>query len=342
MSRETVRLRLGDEGYRLVGADGQPLADANAFLAAQQSRGLSEHTIRAYGYDLVTLLRWLASTGKHLAKLEGVHLLGFIDALRGAGAQPSSINRRLTTTRLYFRFCTGRDIVADRGVTLPAPHYKGPGRDRHLGLHPLRPVRRHKLTVKMPRKVVEPLDRKQVLAFVRSLRRYRDLAIVYLMLLCGLRSVEVIAVEVTDLAFDDRQLRVRGKGNRQRMLPLPDLLVQVLRDYIRLERPSQTVVPQLFVVLQGRRRGQAMTPAGLRSLFRNRRLMSLLSSANAHRFRHTFGADMARSGVRLPILQRMMGHADGKTTLQYIELSMADIADEYQRAIGHIQRRYET
>jgi len=49
---------------------------------------------------------------------------------------------------------------------------------------------------------------------------------------------------------------------------------------------------------------------------------------------------MARSGVRLPILQRMMGHADGSTTLKYIQLSMADIADEYRRAVDELQRRY--
>jgi site-specific recombinase XerD len=50
---------------------------------------------------------------------------------------------------------------------------------------------------------------------------------------------------------------------------------------------------------------------------------------------------MARSGVRLPILQRMMGHADPSTTLHYIQLSMADIADEYRRVIGELQRRYQ-
>ena len=69
---------------------------------------------------------------------------------------------------------------------------------------------------------------------------------------------------------------------------------------------------------------------------------SIVACANPHRFRHTFGTDMARSGVRLPILKTMMGHANGITTLQYINLSMADIADEYRRAIKEIQKRYNT
>lgn len=83
-----------------------------------------------------------------------------------------------------------------------------------------------------------------------------------------------------------------------------------------------------------------MTAAGLRSLFRHRRLDPELLRANPHRFRHTFGADMARAGVRLPVLQKMMGHADSVTTLRYIQLSMADIAAEYERAVRAIRARY--
>jgi integrase len=83
-----------------------------------------------------------------------------------------------------------------------------------------------------------------------------------------------------------------------------------------------------------------MTAAGLRSLFRHRRRRPLLVIANAHRFRHTFGADMARAGVRLPILQQMMGHADLKTTLQYVRLSMADVAEEFRRALAKLAARY--
>jgi integrase len=243
---------------------------------------------------------------------------------------------------LLYRFVVGDEIGGLRGVSLPGPHYKGPGRGA-LGLHARRKRRHLVLRVKTPQTIVEPLTREQVVAFLRSLRRYRDLAIVYLMLFCGLRSQEVLSLRTSDVNVFDRRLRVHGKGNRERMLPLPAELSQVLTDYIRLERPSDALNEPLFVVLQGRRRGRPMTAAGLRSLFRYRRDRSsgTLANANAHRFRHTFAADMARSGVRLPVLQRMMGHADAKMTLQYIHLSMADIAAEYQRAIEVITTRYE-
>lgn len=172
----------------------------------------------------------------------------------------------------------------------------------------LRPRRRVALRVKVPRTLVEPLRREQVRQFLLGLRRYRDLAIVYLMLLCGLRSLEVLLLQIDDVSFDELRLRVRGKGGKERALPLPELLRRLLTRYLELERPEPASESrQLFVVLKGKHRGQTMTTDGLRSLFRYQRLDAALSNANAHRFRHTFGADMARAGVRLPILQRAAG-----------------------------------
>jgi integrase len=187
---------------------------------------------------------------------------------------------------------------------------------------------------------VEPLTPEQVRAFLRSVTRYRDLAIVHFMLLCGLRSCEVLKLKVGDVVLGDSRVRVRGKGDRDRALPLPQILAHILRQYQQLERPRRCTEPHLFVVLQGRNRGRPMTAAGLRSLFRHRRRRTVVAMANAHRFRHTFGADMARAGVRLPILQQMMGHADLKTTLQYVRLSMADVAEEFHRAVSKIAARY--
>lgn len=326
--------------YRLVDAQRRPVVQANRFLAGVAMRGLSRATVRAYGFDLVVFYRWLARSGNSLASLSGGKLLKFVGAQRVVGAQPATINRQLTTVRLLYRFCLGRELDAGPGVLAPAPYYRGRGRDRDLGLHPLTRSRQLKLRVRVPRHVVEPLSGAEVRRFLRTLRRYRDLAIVHLMLLCGLRSAEVLQLQLGDVLVEDGQLRVRGKGNRERVLPLLQLVARSIADYVRWERPAGVTTARLFVILQGPRRGRPMTLGGLRSLFRHRRRDYAVARANPHRFRHTFGADMARSGVRLPILQRLMGHADGMTTLRYIRLSMADIADEYRRAVEELQRRY--
>jgi integrase/recombinase XerC len=335
----TVVVRREGTGYRLQAASAS-VAVANQFLEMLSIRGLSPATVRAYAFDLVVLYRWLDHAGLALDQLSPDDVVRFIEHQQRAGAQPKSINRRLLTCEQLYRFVTGGSMSQAR--LGGAPHYAGRGREQALGLHQRKRVARRKLRVKEPRRVVEPLTVDQVAALLRRLNRYRDVAIVHLMLLCGLRSMEVLSLRLNDLVLDDKRLRVRGKGNRERDLPLADLIADVIADYIRVERPPDAATERLFVVLQGSRRGRPMTSAGLRSLFRHRRKTSgELVQANPHRLRHTFGADMARAGVRLPILQRMMGHADGKTTLQYIQVSMADIALEYARAVMVIAKRYQ-
>lgn len=336
----SFRARRRGSTFELAGDQAESVADANRFLDALTMRGLSPHTVRAYAYDLAVIHRWLADAGLGMAALRDPDLLGLVKAQRDVDAQPTTINRRLTVCRLFYRFCTGNELPTGAGSVAAGPHYRGRGRDRWLGLHQLRP-RARKLYVKVAHRVIDPLTPEEVRAFLRSLRRYRDIAIVHLMLLCGLRSREVLALELADLDLHDRRIRARGKGSRERALPLPELCLATLHDYLRVERPTCRTT-RLFVVLQGARRGQPMTAAGLRSLFRHRRRQCPLARANPHRFRHTFGADMARSGMRLPILQRLMGHADSRTTLAYINLSMADIAAEYRRAVDVIKRRYGT
>jgi site-specific recombinase XerD len=326
--------------HHLIDERAGPCEEVNKFLVALDVRGLSPRTIRAYAFDLLALYRWLEESGKQLAALTQTDLLNFVSAQRKTDAHPNSINRRLVVCRLLYRFCTNREITLSCESSLPAPHYKGRGRDRYLGIQQIKRQNKRKLRVKTPRTIVEPLTIEQVRLFLRSLRRYRDIAIVHLMLLCGLRSREVLNLKLESVAFEEGRLRVLGKGSKERILPLPGILLQSLQDYMRLERPPHCHGNCLFVVLQGKRRGHPMTTAGLRSLFRHRRLNSIVASANPHRFRHTFGTDMARSGVRFPILKTMMGHANGITTLQYINLSMADLADEYRRAIEEIQKRY--
>jgi site-specific recombinase XerD len=157
------------------------------------------------------------------------------------------------------------------------------------------------------------------------------------MLLDGLRSREVLDLHLESLQLADAQIRVLGKGTKHRLLPLPAETVEALQSYLRLERPL-TNSPALFVSLKGHRRGQPLTPAGLRSLFRHHRLCSQILRANPHRLRHTFGADMVRSGISLPALQHLMGHSHIHTTMFYVQLAPQDIWREYARALQNRTR----
>ncbi len=319
----------------------------NRFLDSLVTRALSLATVRAYAFDLVSLHRWLDIVGKQVDQLTEALLLNFIADQQAENAKPRSINRRLVTARSFYEFVTGHEMPRGIGVSTHGPHYRGRGRERSLGLHTRRRQQHLRLRVKVPRMLIEPLAAEQVRAFLRTVKRYRDMAIVYLLLLCGLRSQETLNMEIDDINVDDQispsssHIRVHGKGSKERVVPLPKALTRAILGYLRLERPPACPTRRLFVVLQGPRRGLPMTPAGLRSLFRHRRRQPNISRANAHRFRHTFGADMIRAGMQLPALQKLMGHADTATTMGYVALSTSDIDDEYQRALERMRNKYE-
>jgi len=332
-----VRVKLLQEGrdFRLVDARGRCVSDVNEFLRTLRIRGLSPHTVRAYAYDLRSFFSWLTSSGK-VRSLERADLCKFIDQQRESNLSPRSINRRLTTVQLFYRFVTGKDLPG----AVCCANYRARSRDRNLGIHRLSHRNSVHLRVKVPKKLITPLTNDQVKFLLRQFARYRDLTLCYLMVLCGLRAQEVLNIQCGDLRPFEKTLYVHGKGNKERLLPLPDVIWGVIAKYMALERPTDCVTKALFVVLQGRGRGQPMTIAGVRSLFRVRRQHPQLANIHPHLLRHTFGSAMAASGMSLPTLQRMMGHAFPETTMQYINLSMNDIVEQFQRATEKIARHY--
>jgi len=331
----------GKSCFHIFDKQNSPMENANKFLRAVELRGLSKHTIRAYGYDLVVFYRWLEVFGKSFADLYLADLFEFIGEQRKINIQASSINRRLITIRIFYNFCFDREMPRGKGVNDPAAHYRGQGWDRQLGVIRIQRPRRLKLHLKTTRKIVESLKPIEVNKFLKKVERYRDLAIYLFMLYCGLRSCEVLCLKLNSINWDDSLVRIFGKGQKERMMPLPNQLQDILKKYIQFERPELENQKSLFLVLDKPNRGQPMTPEGLRSLFRHRRRLSKITQANPHRLRHTFGLEMAKSRVRLPVLQKMMGHANPETTLRYINLSMVDVAEEFERAIKEIQKRYD-
>jgi integrase/recombinase XerD len=320
--------------YRLLDDASHQIAWANDFLDAQHVRQLSPRSLRAYAYDLLHFARWFQSQHKTLSAITESTLVDYVrhQLNQQPQATPQTINHRLSVIRCLYRFHHGQEISPGQS------HFQRP----YIRRCPAGYGRPHRTTVwglrlKQPRRIVQPLSAEQVAKFWASFRTFRDLAVVGLMLFDGLRSCEILTIQLEDLKLADALLHVRGKGNKQRTLPLPGEILEVLQSYLRLERPL-TNSPCLFVSLKGRRRGQPMTPAGLRSLFRHHRRRSEITAANPHRFRHTFGADMVRAGISLPALQHLMGHSQIQTTLLYVQLAPRDLWREYARAVAHRSR----
>ncbi len=339
--RRTTGLSASRSPFRVVDEQERELEWINRFLDMQCVRGIAPLTLRSYANMLLHFVRWWSRrpevdvtrfTADQFTESTLVdYVRDQLDEHPKPG--PENINNRSSMLRRLFRFYFHEDM----------PH--GPYRIQRswfrrspLGYGRGRLAVAADLKVKVPHRVIAPLQPEEVARFWRSFRTGRDLAIVALMLLNGLRSREVLALQLEDLLFSQAQVRVRGKGSRVRMLPLPPETLRILQCWLKTERPL-TNAPQLFVSLKGKARGRPMTPAGLRSLFRHHRAQSGVPQANPHRFRHTFGSDMIRAGVSLPALMKLMGHAHIHTTLLYIQLTPQDVFTEYAHAVERMAQQ---
>jgi integrase len=312
---------------------GREVGWVNRYLDREYLRRVADTTLRTWAYNLLHFVRWWESLHHTGDVVEGdlseSTLLDYVkfQSSQQPPASSSTINDRVAVADRALR-----NEFPDAPCQVARGFHHAFLHRRPLGLGRPR-VALSRLRVKVPKRHLVPLSVEEVARFWSSFRTARDLAIVGLMLLQGLRSAEVLGLNEDDVLLSEAQLRVRGKGNKLRFLPLAPETVQLLDHYRRLERPHPGSAA-LFVSLKGPARGARMTLAGLRSLFRYHRQRTGVQLANPHRFRHTFASDMVRAGISLPALMHLMGHADIQTTLRYVQVTPQDVYRQYAQAVG--------
>lgn len=311
---------------------------ANDYFEILEVQGFSYRTIATYAFVLIPFFRWISKDFDKFQQFTQKDLQDWMIFLKNEKLKPTSINQRLCCVRAFYRFCFGKELPHAPGVLYQRASLFNKHRS-HIGLNRTHRKTHLELRVKVPSRIIDPLTAKEVDKFLDQIDRYRDLAIVLTMLLCGLRTLEVILLKLQDVDFHQSSLRVHGKGNKERLLPLPFRLMQVYEKYLEYERPTNST-ENFFVILQGNRTGEALTRSGLRSYFRKRRVKLDLPKAKPHQFRHVFASDMARAGVPITTIRELLGHADLKTCLIYIDLFLDDIKADYDKAMKVIEERY--
>ena len=329
-----------DIPFLLYDEHGGIIRKVEAFLENRLARGMAENTLRAYAYDLLSFYRFMGSTGdiifSQLSLGSGVR---FILALREAYASPRTINRRITVIKSFLNFCKhglGDKVFASQVNSF----YKGRRNKALLGKTWIKGKSKKSLSVKVPYSIITPLSAEEIKQFVSGIRTYRDMAIIYLMLFCGLRTCEVLTLTTSDIDFADAKLLIRGKGGKERILPMALSVNKTLSNYLNYER-TQTSHNRCFISLKGCGRGQPMTPEGIRMIFRHRR-RGALKRVHPHLLRHSFCTNMIVQGVSLPIVQKLMGHNDIEVTMNYVHMSIDEVAKEYHKAMDSLEKYYET
>jgi site-specific recombinase XerD len=353
MAADAAQLRVEKcaGGWALVGEGASELGLINEYLAHIVDRNYSPRTVRAYAFDLLHFARWLRSAGLSLERVDTDVLLRYLAACRSAvlahqvggnvysirdgrdvGYAPSTVNRRLAALSGLFAFRGMRDPEAVNPVPRGGQARRA-GRGERSGLlgHLGRPKRRSRLRLREPRRLPRGLDPAEVAALLESFGSLRDRAMAGLMLFSGLRSCEVLALEVVDVDIGQGWVRVLGKGDKERRVPVDREVAGSVQSYLLFERP-ETDSGALFVVAKGPTRGRPLTAAGLRSVFRYHRARARVPAGHPHALRHTFGTALAEAGVDLAVLQALMGHDHVDSAAAYLHLAPQHLRQAYDAA----------
>ncbi|MFP5376298.1 MAG: tyrosine-type recombinase/integrase [Acidimicrobiia bacterium] len=195
--------------------------------------------------------------------------------------------------------------------------------------------------MRVPRTLPKIFSPGEVDALVAALRSNRDRAMVFAMLLAGLRRCEVLGLRLADIGVADRALFVaEGKGGHQRVVPVSNTFFTALGDYLHRERPADTDTDRVFVALKGPSRGRPLTADGVDAILPGARDRAGLQRATCHQLRHTCLTRLREAGMALEAVQAQAGHASIESTRVYLHLTNDWLADEYRRAADLIEAHH--
>jgi integrase/recombinase XerD len=284
------------------------------FLAYLEfERGLARNTLEAYRSDLFQFGRFLNERKLSAEEAESGDVADFLAELGENGASPATIHRKAACLRSFFRHLRREDVRdSDPTASLTAPR------------------RGRKLPQVLTRGEVDRLLQQPKGTDPQALR---DRSLLELMYACGLRASEAISLEVGDVDLEDQVLRARGKGSKERIVPIGQRAAAAVRTYLERGRPqllrSNGARAQLFVNF----RGGPLTRQGLYKIVRRHATSAgLADRMSPHTLRHTFATHLLAGGCDLRSVQEMLGHADVATTQLYTHLSSQRLKDVYFRA----------
>ena len=269
----------------------QTAAAIERFLATPS---LAESTRRSYGFDLHDFAGWLGSSGTRLEDVDVRVFAEYVTELGRArrGLAPATIARRISSVRSFLRFTLGPDRVPETPFS--------PRRSRRL------PDAPKQAEVEA---LVDGLPGEGALGL-------RNVALVELVYSAGLRSAEAVGLDLGDVDFEQEHVHVRGKGGKERVVPLGEQAAHAVALYLRDARPqlARGADDALFLSVRGRR----LDTSTLRRLL-----------PHPHRLRHSFATHLLEGGADLRTIQELLGHSSLSTTQIYSHVDAKHLRKVY-------------
>ena len=274
-------------------------------------RNVSTHTMDAYKRDINQYLLYLGDLDiKNLSDVKSTHIRDYIRILSDGGMAPASISRIISSIRTYYRFLSSENILDENPVLL----INNP---------------------KLPKKLPDVLSEKEISLIINAIQEssqfyQRDKAIIELLYSCGIRVTELCNIEMSNLFIDEDLIRVMGKGNKERLLPLGKRSKKYLDDYIKHSRNSHIKKSGSSFVFVSRN-GNQLTRAMINIILNKwTQVSGLKKSVSPHKLRHSFATHLLEGGADLRFVQALLGHSDISTTQIYTHIDKHYLKEVYK------------
>jgi integrase/recombinase XerC len=284
----------------------------------QAERNLSPYTLRNYESDLRSFFRYAADAERDIPDVDRYLLRGYLATLREQKMAPGSIVRKVSSIRSFYRFLA---------------------REGHIEHDPLAGVH----SPKKGRRLPGVLSSRQVLAILGSVegdspKALRDRAILELLYAAGVRLSELVALDTSDANIDEREVRVIGKGNKERIALMGRAAADALQRYLREGRPALVKRPQERALFLNKEGGRLSARAVQLMVRRCALKAGLDERVFPHLLRHTFATHMLDGGADLRVVQELLGHASVGSTQIYTHVSEAEKRRVYDAAFYNVWR----
>jgi site-specific recombinase XerD len=274
-----------------------------------RARSSAERTRRAYRVDLGGFAEWAGEQGLDPGDIRYRDVRRYGAGLSNAGAAPATVARKLAAIRGLYSYL----VRTERVGANPAELVSSPKRGEKLP---------HVLTTEQMRTLLERIP-------ARTPLELRDRAMLELAYSCGLRCEEIVNLDQGALDFETEQLRVLGKGSKERLLPVGEPAQRALRRFLDKGRRALATDPReraLFLSKSGRRLSNSDVTRRLGLWTRE---AALAAGVSPHSLRHSFATHLLEGGADLRTIQELLGHASISTTQVYTRVDAARLRDTY-------------
>jgi tyrosine recombinase XerC len=275
-------------------------------------RAAAARTRRAYSVDLSQFAEWATERGLRPADVSYRDVRRYVAALSESGLARATVGRKLASLGGLYDFLVRTERVAQN----PAELVSSPKRESKLP------------RVLSVEQMVTLLDRIPA----REPLELRDRAMLELAYSCGLRCEEIVTLDLGAVDFESETVRVSGKGNKQRLLPMGEPAQRALERYLARGRPRllrDPTEPSLFISIRGRR----LSPSDVRRRLEHWvREAALAGGISPHSLRHSFATHLLEGGADLRTIQELLGHASISTTQVYTRVDPSRLRRQYSRA----------